>query len=169
VGVRALILDSDWTSLAVAGRRAIECRAIRWRAPGSIEKLYTLSSTAQQEVGPCSRCGTHIHVQRLKHAARLYLCWCYKRKTAARTSELAHRLGVLPQYLSWIAPQILGMPLHVFLREKQLVEAERLLIHTPMKVDEIAFRAAFGTPSTFYRWFKEKHGMAPGAFRELNQ
>jgi AraC-like DNA-binding protein len=112
---------------------------------------------------------THAHRQRLERAVDLYLRWCYRHKTAARTSELATRLGVLPQYLSWIAPKIVGRPLRVFLRAKQLEEAERLLRQTPLSIEDVAVRAAFGTPATLYRWFVAKHGVAPAAFRELKK
>lgn len=107
--------------------------------------------------------------QRLERTIDVYLRWCYRHKTAARTSELAARAGVSPQYLSWIARPILGKPLRVALREKRLEEAERLLRHTPLPIEEVAVRAAFGSPSTFYRWFLEKHGIAPAAFRELKK
>lgn len=118
---------------------------------------------------PNQRTYSFAHRQRLERAIDVYLRWCYRRKTAARTSELATRLGVLPQYLSWIAPTILGKPLLVVLREKQLKEVERLLRHTPLPVKEIALRSAFGTPSTLHRWFTDKHGITPAAFRELKK
>lgn len=110
---------------------------------------------------------TFAHRQRLERAAEHYLRACYRQQTAARTSEFATFLGVLPQYLSWIAPKILGKPLQIFLREKQLAYAVRLLRTTPLTVEEIAVRSAFGTPGTFYRWFVATHGMPPAAFREL--
>jgi len=59
----------------------------------------------------------------------------YGQKTAARTSELAARVGVLPQYLSWMGPRILKTPLRLALREKQLQEAERLLSLGVLSVD----------------------------------
>jgi AraC family transcriptional regulator, regulatory protein of adaptative response / methylphosphotriester-DNA alkyltransferase methyltransferase len=118
---------------------------------------------------PNPRRFTFDHRRRLDRAIDVYLRWCYRHETAARASELAERLGVLPQYLSWIAPKILGKPLRIILRQKQLEEAERLLRHTPLQIEEVALRAAFGTPSTFYRWFLEKHEITPAAFRELNK
>jgi len=118
---------------------------------------------------PNQRKFTFDHRRRLERAIDVYLRWCYGRETAARTSELAERLGVRPQYLSWVAPKILGRPLRIVLRQKQLKEAERLLRHTPLPIEEVALRAAFGTPSTFYRWFMEKHEITPAAFRELNK
>lgn len=118
---------------------------------------------------PNQRTFTFAHRQRLERTIDVYLRWCYRHQTAARTSELAARLGVSAQYLSSIARPIFGKSLRVVLREKRLKEAERLLRHTPLPVEQVAIRAAFGSPSTFYRWFVEKHGMTPAAFRELKK
>ena len=48
------------------------------------------------------------------------------------------------------------------------VPENRLKSH-PLPVEEVAICAAFGSPSTFYRWFLEKHGIAPAVFRELKK
>lgn len=122
-----------------------------------------------RESRPSQRTFTHAHRQRFERSVDVYLRWCYHQKTAARTSELARRMGVLPQYVSWIGPMIFGKPMRRVLRDKQLEEAERLLLQTPLPVEEIAIRSAFGTASTFYRWFIAKHGVAPAAFRELKK
>ncbi|HEV2721510.1 MAG TPA: helix-turn-helix domain-containing protein [Thermoanaerobaculia bacterium] len=82
-------------------------------------------------------------------------------------SELASYLQVATPYLSRIAPEIVGMPLREFLRAKQLAYAEHLLRTTPLSNEEIALRAGFGTPSTFYRRFTAVHGVTPKAFRGL--
>lgn len=123
----------------------------------------------RNRIQPNKRTYSPIHLQRLVRSMAVYLRWCYRHKTAARTSELAARMGVRPQYLSSIGPTILGKRLSVALREKQLEEAERLLIQTTLPVDQVALHAAFGTPSTFYRWFQEKHSISPAAFRELKK
>jgi AraC-like DNA-binding protein len=112
---------------------------------------------------------TTAHLRRLDRAADVYLQDCYRNRTAARTSEFAQFLGVQPQYISGIAPKILGMPLRIFLRKKQLAMAVKLLRRTPLTVEEIAVRCAFGTPSTFYRWFVAAYKVTPAAFRELKK
>ena len=112
---------------------------------------------------------THRHRQQLDRAAEHYLADCYRRSTAARVSEFAAYLRRNADYLSRIAPQIVGVSLRAFLRGKQLEYAERLLTITPLSVREIARRAGFGTPSTFNRCFRERHGMTPTAFREVRK
>jgi len=110
---------------------------------------------------------THAHRQRLERVVAHYLRDCYRRATAARVSELADILGLAAPYLSRIAPEIVGMPLRDFLRARQLEYAVRLLRTTPLPVGEIALRCGFGTPSTFYRWFRAAHGTTPATFREV--
>ena len=110
---------------------------------------------------------SHLDRQRLDRAAAHYLRDCYRRGTAARVSEFAAYLGRSVEDLSRIASAILGMSLRDFLRQKQIAYAEQLLRTTPLSIEEIALRCAFGTPATFYRWFTAAHGMTPGAFRGI--
>jgi AraC-like DNA-binding protein len=105
--------------------------------------------------------------QRLDRAADLYLRWCYKNKTAARVSEFAIFMGLTTPYLSRIVPAIVGEPVRDYLRGKQLAYAVQLLRTTPLTIDDIALRCGFGTPWTFYRWFRAAHGMTPSEFREV--
>jgi AraC-like DNA-binding protein len=60
---------------------------------------------------------------------------------------------------------VFGMPLLNFLRARQLLYAERLLLTTSYSTAEIAVMSAFGTHPTFYRVFKAAHGMTPGEYR----
>ena len=113
---------------------------------------------------------THAHRQRLERAAEHYLLACYRSKTAARVSEFATSyLHVTAPYLSRVAREIVGKSLRDFLREKQLAHAEQLLRATPLTVEEIALRCGFGTVTTFYRRFRESHGVTPAAFREVKK
>lgn len=116
---------------------------------------------------PPDRIFTHADRQRLDRAAEHYLRVCYKNKTAARASEFAAFLNVTPPYLSRIVPRIVGKTVRDFLRAKQIAYAEQLLRATPLTVEDIARRCAFGTVWTFYRWFREAHSMTPAAFREV--
>jgi AraC-like DNA-binding protein len=120
---------------------------------------------------PRRRVFTHAHRQRLSRAADHYLRQCYRTSSAARASEFAAELGMTPEYVSWLASRILGQPLRDYLRARQLAYAARLLQTLPREitVDEIAVRAGFGTPRTFYRCFLDAYGTTPGAFRQLKK
>jgi AraC-like DNA-binding protein len=118
---------------------------------------------------PRRRTFTHAHRQRLDRAAEHYLRDCYRRATRATVTEFAAILGCHPDYLTRTAASILGASLLDYLRAKQLEEAERLITVTTLGMKEIALRAGFGTVSTFYRHFREAHGMSPGAFRKVRK
>lgn len=113
---------------------------------------------------------THAHRQRLDRAAQHYLRGIYRTHSAARASEFAQQLGLTPEYVSWLAANLLGgRSLLAFLREKQVAEAARLLKTKAFTVEEVAERAGFGTTSTLYRWFVSFYGITPGAFRGLKK
>lgn len=114
---------------------------------------------------------THADRQRFDRAAEHYLRKCYRTNSAARASEFAAELDMTPEYVSWLATQILGKPLRDYLREKQLIYAAWLLRILPREitVEEIALRSAFGTYRTFHRCFLEAYGVTPGAYRDLKK
>jgi AraC-like DNA-binding protein len=116
-----------------------------------------------------TRVFTHSHRQRFERAAEHYLRKCYRTHSAARASELAADLGLTPEYVSWLAVKVLGMPLRDYLRAKQVAYAAHLLETGPLTVEEIAVRAGFGTAGTLYRWFFAAYGMTPAAFRGLKK
>lgn len=118
-----------------------------------------------------SRTFSHSDRQRLDRAAEHYLLKCYKTKSAARASEFATELGVTPEYVSWLAKQVLGRPLREYLRKKQLKYAAFLLRALPaeISIEEIAERSGFGTVRTFYRCFLAAYGVPPAAFRKLKK
>jgi AraC-like DNA-binding protein len=118
---------------------------------------------------PAPRTFTHAHRQRLDRAAEHYLQLCYRQATRATVNEFAAFLNRHPNYLARIASAILGTSLLVYLRRRQLEEAERLILVTTLDMKEIALRAGFGTASTFYRHFRESYGMSPGAFRQVRK
>jgi len=104
--------------------------------------------------------------QRLERAAELYLRHCYEKRKPARAEEFAENLRLTRPYLSRVVPQLLGVPLRDFLRERQLAYAQRLLETTTLSITQIARASAFGTHPTFYRCFKAAFGMTPGEYRE---
>jgi AraC-like DNA-binding protein len=112
---------------------------------------------------------THADCQRLERAVEHYLRDCYRKRTAARVSEFASFLGRTQQYLSRIAPEIVGMPLRAFLRRHQLDHAAELLRATPLRIEDIALASAFGTRSTFQRRFRAAFGMTPQRYREVTK
>ena len=105
------------------------------------------------------------HRQGLDRAAEHFLRDCYRQKKPARAKDFARSMDLTPEYVSWLGSQIVG-GLHAFLRKKQVEHAARLLRRTPLSVEEIAERSAFGTRSAMHRWFVKVHGISPSEFRK---
>lgn len=131
--------------------------------------IATPPSSAMNSRARKPRTFTHVHRQRLDRVIAHYLDDCYANRSAARVSEFAAFLRRSPEYLTRTAVSIVGVPLREYLRTKQLEEAERLIVTTPLPMREIALHAGFGTTSTFYRCFRQAHGMTPGTFREVRK
>ena len=106
------------------------------------------------------------HRQGLDRAAEHFLRECYRQKKPARGKDFARSLDLTPEYVSSLAARILGETLHQFLRKKQVEYAARLLRRTPLSIDEVAARSAFGTRSAMHRWFVHVYGVGPAAFRD---
>lgn len=109
---------------------------------------------------------TPRHRQGFVRAAEHFLRDCYRQKKPARGKDFARSLDLTPEYVSWLAAQVLGESLQAFLRGKQVEHAARLLRRTPLSVEEIAERSGFGTRSAMHRWFVKAYGIGPAAFRE---
>jgi AraC-like DNA-binding protein len=102
----------------------------------------------------------------LYRAAELYLHACYGTGTPARCDEFAAWLRMARPHVSTIAPKLVGMSLHEFLRSQQLARAQDLLRSTPLSVQMIAIRSGFGTETTLTRHFRAAFGITPGQYRD---
>jgi len=102
---------------------------------------------------------------RFEYIIQHYVRECCARQTSARASELAQRLAANRATLTRTITEALGRPPSAVMREMQLGEAVRLLETTTLSINEIAARAAFGDRSTFFRAFRARFGIGPGAYR----
>jgi AraC-like DNA-binding protein len=141
---------------------APQWRTWRWTVAASPQPAMPKPPTKKRTFTPS-------HRQRLDRAAMHYLQECYRKRTAARVSEFAELLNCHPDYLTRMAASILGSSLLEYLRKKQLEEAERLLLTTPLSNEQVALLAGFGTPSTFYRHFRASRNTSPRAFRMVRK
>ncbi|MEC0239938.1 AraC family transcriptional regulator [Paenibacillus dokdonensis] len=83
-------------------------------------------------------------------------------------SEYASMLYVTSNHLNDSIKKTLGISASDVLRDRQLLEAKRLLSHSKAQVDEIASHIGFRDSSYFGRWFKKNMGISPTTFRKLN-
>jgi len=77
----------------------------------------------------------------------------------------AEILGITANHLSESAKAATGLPAGALIRQRLLLEAKRLLVHTDQSVQQIAECLSFQDPSYFGRFFKRETGQSPSAFR----
>lgn len=78
-------------------------------------------------------------------------------------SELSQKFGYTEDHLIRLFRERYGMTPHKALAEIRLEQARWLMENTSIGVEKIAFSVGYNDFSTFYRAFRKKHGVAPGA------
>ena len=86
-------------------------------------------------------------------------------KTSSSVSDYAARLRVTPSHLNETVRRTMGKTAGQVIRERMLLEAKRLLLHSDLSVSEVAYHLSFEDPSYFARFFRKHTGQAPAAFR----
>ncbi|MCK9207878.1 MAG: AraC family transcriptional regulator [Salinivirgaceae bacterium] len=79
----------------------------------------------------------------------------------------ATELNITANYLNMLAKQILGKNAGEIISLRLMLEAKRLLYHSPLDISQIAFNLGFEDPSYFTRFFKKSNNITPSAFREM--
>ena len=80
-------------------------------------------------------------------------------------SEYAAMLHLSAGYLSEVVKRHSGKPAIKHIHERLMLEARRLLFHTPLSLKEIAFDLGFSDASYFNRFFKRETGLTPADYR----
>lgn len=77
--------------------------------------------------------------------------------------------GFSEKYVFHIVRQSTGKTLGMLIEDARFELACSLLSETGMSNEEVAQKAGFGTTNTFYRLFKKRFGITPGAWRTANR
>lgn len=87
-------------------------------------------------------------------------------KINRNTSYYADKLCITPNYLNEIVRESVGISAKVYIQNKILLEAKRLLSYTDMSVREISEELNFDNVSYFIRFFGKHAGVTPLQFRK---
>jgi len=60
----------------------------------------------------------------------------------------------------------MGVSAGALVRQRRILEAKRLLVHTDMTVSEIAYALNYADPSYFGRFFKRETNLTSSGFRQ---
>ena len=80
-------------------------------------------------------------------------------------AHYAGELGLDPDRLSAILTRVLGMPTERVIDERLVLEARRLMRHTPLPLKAIAAELGYADPFHLSKIFKRVTGLSPRAYR----
>lgn len=81
-------------------------------------------------------------------------------------AEYAGLMHISPRTLSDLSAQTLNKTPLMVIQERVILEAQRLLVHSNLNVNQIGFRLGFDDPSYFVKYFKKHTQVSPSAFRK---
>jgi len=154
-------VDFLWAELAAEASGREEGREEMLRL-----RLHLLLQTAARifrRTKPDSHAAT-LRAQALLHQFRMALENHFREVRSV--SAYARMLKSTSGHLSESVLQHTGRTAGELIRERLLLEAQRLLIHSSLNVAEIAVALHFEDPSYFSRFFRRGTGMSPGEFRD---
>jgi AraC-like DNA-binding protein/mannose-6-phosphate isomerase-like protein (cupin superfamily) len=79
----------------------------------------------------------------------------------------AGKLNISANYLNMLSGEILGKNAGDIITQRTLLEAKRLLYHTNLDINQVAFELGFDDPSYFTRFFRKHEKCTPSTFREM--
>jgi AraC family transcriptional activator of pobA len=129
-------------------------RVLFYKAARIYRSLYEKGNTQSAERGQ-SRIGRDFRLAVERHF-----------RTITSVSDYAKTLHVTADHLGAVVRGETGCAPGDIIRERLLLEAKRLLVHTSMNVSEIAYALNFEDPAYFSRFFRRLTDKAPGTFRE---
>jgi len=89
-------------------------------------------------------------------------------KVLPAVNDIASQLNVSTSYLNDMLRTLTGKTTQQYIHEALIEKAKVLLSTTELSVSEIAYALGFEYPQYFNRLFKNKTGMTPVAFRNMN-
>jgi AraC family transcriptional regulator, transcriptional activator of pobA len=88
-----------------------------------------------------------------------------KIKEYKSVKEFAEKLNITANYLNAICTKTVGRTAGELIRDRVILEAKRLLLHSTMSVCEMAYHLGYDDCSYFIRVFKKDVGHSPEQFR----
>ena len=80
--------------------------------------------------------------------------------------DYAHELECSPKTLQRACFAAAGLSPKAVIERRVMLEAERLLAHTPISTRELAAKLGFTEPTNFVKFFRSHEGMTPTAYRD---
>ncbi|MGN6713975.1 bifunctional transcriptional activator/DNA repair enzyme AdaA [Anaerocolumna jejuensis] len=117
---------------------------------------------------PCKRCRSDLAeyqpMREIADKAKQLLDDSFRR--SCEWNRELRQLGVSKRRMAEIFKEEYGITLSEYVGSLRLKEAKRLLSDTGEEIIDIAYSTGFGGVSSFYRFFKNKTGLSPAAYRK---
>lgn len=85
------------------------------------------------------------------------------------TAPYAKKMNLTANYLNTLIRQNLALSAGQFIKNRVILEAERLLLHTDLSVTEISYELGFNDNSHFGKFFKSAINKSPKKYRTENK
>ncbi|MET4141074.1 AraC family transcriptional regulator [Pedobacter sp. UYP1] len=82
-------------------------------------------------------------------------------------SEYAALLNISSKTLTELTNKIIFKTPSMIIQERVMIEAQRLLTHSGLNVNQIGYKLGFEDPSYFVKYFKKYAKLSPGEFRKF--
>ena len=89
-------------------------------------------------------------------------------KELKTTSKYAEKLNLTPNYLNILVKETLDITAGQVIKNRIILEAERLLLHTTLSIIQISYELGFTDNSHFGKYFRSAKAMSPNAYRLIN-
>lgn len=87
-------------------------------------------------------------------------------KKGCSVVEYAHLLHISSRSLSDLTQQQLKKTPSQMIRERIILEAQRLLLYSNLNINQVGYRLGFDDASYFVKYFKKYTGVSPSAFKK---
>ncbi|GAB4025590.1 helix-turn-helix domain-containing protein [Spirosoma gilvum] len=87
-------------------------------------------------------------------------------KNGLSIGDYANLMHLSSRTLSEITGQLLNKTPSQIIQERIILEAQRLLLHSELNINQIGYRLGFNDPSYFVKYFKKNAGVSPSEFRK---
>jgi len=160
---RTLVADMASLAAEFSGRGSGRLEAIEARLMLILIALHRLQGSGQAagNQGPGRRA--------LQHALRFRELVDRDFRSHQPIEVYARGLGLTSPHLNRICREHLGDTALGIVHQRIVLEAKRYLTFTTLSAKEIALALAFDDPAYFARFFKQKTGLPPLAFRAMQQ
>ncbi len=87
-------------------------------------------------------------------------------RSIRQVKDYAARLNISPKYLNELSVEVIHKSASTLIKDRLLLEAKRMLLHSTKTISEIAYSLNFNDPSHFVKFFRKEEKCTPNEFRK---